>query len=145
MVDERDLIILSALRKDSKMSSRKLAKLVGLPTSTVYRCVRRMERDGIITGYHVAVDFEKIGKPVGVMIFVNVAEGKEYIPIAKIRQALKKHGEIMELLTVHGSEFDLVAKVRLDSLKSLTPFLERVRNIEGLEDVSCSIISQELI
>jgi DNA-binding Lrp family transcriptional regulator len=145
MMDERDLIILNALRMDSKVSTRSLARKVNLPVSTVYRRIKKMEEDGVITGYHAQVDFEKVGRPIGVMVLIDVAEGKEYAPMKEIKTALKKHGEINELLTVHGMDFDLVAKVRLDSLKSVTPFLERVRNIEGLEDVSCAIISQELV
>jgi DNA-binding Lrp family transcriptional regulator len=144
MLNEKDLIILNELRKDSKISSRSLAKRVGLPISTVYRRVKNMEEKGIITGYHASVDFEKIGKPVGVLILINLAEGKEFIPIDEIRNHLQKSGEIMDLMTLHGGSFDLMAKVRLSDLDSITPFLEKIRNIEGIEEVSCTIISQEL-
>ena len=89
-------------------------------------------------------DFKKIGKPVGVLILLNLTEGREYIPIDKVRQELKNIGEILEILTVHGGDFNLIAKVRLADLNTVTPFLENIRNIEGIEEVSCAIISQDL-
>lgn len=145
MIDERNLIILNELRKNSKASSRSLAKKVGLPISTVYRRIKDMEKKGIITGYHASVDFEKVGKPVGALILINVAEGKDYIPIDKIKEELKNAGEIIEILTLEGGNIDVIAKVRLSSLKTLNPFLETIRSIEGIEEVSCAIICEESI
>jgi len=144
-MDEKDMIILAQLRKNAKLSSRALAKRVGLPISTVYRRIRKMEDAGVITGYHAEVDFDKIGKPVGILVMINLAEGREFIPIDKIKQELRRMGEILELMTVHGGNFDLLARVRLASLKTITPFLERVRNIEGIEEVSCVLVSEKLV
>ncbi len=144
-IDEKDMIILAQLRKNAKLSSRALAKRVGLPISTVYRRIRKMEDAGVITGYHVEVDFDKVGKPVGILVMINLAEGREFIPIDKIKQELRRMGEILELMTVHGGNFDLLARVRLASLKTITPFLERVRNIEGIEEVSCVLVSEKLV
>jgi DNA-binding Lrp family transcriptional regulator len=39
---------------------------------------------------------------------------------------------------------DIIAKVRLPNLKNLSSFLETIRSIEGIEEVSCSIVAEEL-
>ena len=144
MIDERDLIILNELRKNAKISSRSLAKKVGLPVSTVYRRIKNLEQRGIIKGYHAEINFEKVGKPIASLVFINLAEGRDYMPIEKIKEELKQIGEIIEILTLQGGSFDLIAKVRLSDLKTLTPFMERIRQIEGIEEVSCSIINEEM-
>jgi len=144
MLDERDLIILNELRKNAKLSSHSLAKKVGLPISTVHRRIKRMEKEGIIKGYYASVDFEKIGKPIEALILINLAEGKEYIPLDQIKKELKNIGEIMEILTLQGGNVDIIAKVRLPNLKNLSSFLETIRSLEGIEEVSCSIVAEEL-
>ncbi|MEM5834868.1 MAG: Lrp/AsnC family transcriptional regulator [Candidatus Aenigmatarchaeota archaeon] len=144
MIDERDLIILNELRKNARLSSRALAKKVGLPISTVHRRIKRMEKEGIIKGYYAAIDFEKIGKPIEALILINLAEGREYIPLEQIKKELKGIGEIMEILVLQGGNIDLITKVRLPNLKNLSSFLENIRKLEGIEEVSCSIVAEEL-
>jgi Lrp/AsnC family leucine-responsive transcriptional regulator len=144
MVSERDIIILNELRRNAKLSSRSLAKKVGLPISTVYRRIKEMEENGIIKGYHAIVDFDKVGKPVGVLLLINLAEGREFIPIGQIKEELRKKGDLLQVLTVHGGEIDMIARVRLKSLNEITPFLEKIRDIEGIEEISCLIETEEL-
>ncbi|MEM5793914.1 MAG: Lrp/AsnC family transcriptional regulator [Candidatus Aenigmatarchaeota archaeon] len=144
MIDERDLFILNELRKNARLSSRALAKKVGLPISTVHRRIKRMEKEGIIKGYYAAIDFEKIGKPIEALILINLAEGREYIPLEQIKKELKGIGEIMEILVLQGGNIDLITKVRLPNLKNLSSFLENIRKLEGIEEVSCSIVAEEL-
>jgi DNA-binding Lrp family transcriptional regulator len=103
-----------------------------------------MEKEGIIKGYYASIDFEKIGKPIEALILINLAEGKEYIPLEQIKKELKNLGEIMEILTLQGGNVDIIAKVRLPNLKNLSSFLETIRSLEGIEEVSCSIVAEEL-
>ncbi|HPU38505.1 MAG TPA: Lrp/AsnC family transcriptional regulator [Microthrixaceae bacterium] len=61
VIDAFDRVILDELRKDGRASWRELGERVGLgPTATADR-VRRMERDGVIRGYHADVDVSVLG------------------------------------------------------------------------------------
>jgi len=121
---------------------------VGLPISTVHRRIRKLEQDGVIKGYRAIIEYEKTKRPISAYLFVNVAEttpNKGHIPKAKIIDEIKKHSEVHELADVQGAKFDLVAKARFRSLKELSAFIEKLRAIEGIEELFSAIITEEIL
>ena len=61
MLDETDRRILSVLQRDARTSMRKISKEVGVSLGTVSNRVRKLEGAGVIRGYAVLLDPEKIG------------------------------------------------------------------------------------
>ena len=55
-LDRIDRKILDALQRQGRLPLTELAHEVGLSTSPVTERVRRLERAGVITGYHARVD-----------------------------------------------------------------------------------------
>jgi len=147
IMDEKDKSILQLLERDARLSSRAVAARVRLPISTVYRRIRRMEQDGVIKGYRAFLDYEKTEWPIGAFFFINIEEithGRGHIPKEEIIRGLKKFREIRELSDVQGGSFDLIVKARFGSLRELSAFTEELRSIEGIEELSTVIITQEL-
>jgi len=147
-MDEKDESILQALEKNAKLSSRAIAKKVGLPISTVHRRIRKLEKDGIIKGFRAIIEYEKTKRPISAYIFINIAEtvpSKGHIPKAGIVGKLLKYHEIQELADVQGSNFDLVTKARFATLRELSSFVEELRAIEGVEELFSAIITEEII
>lgn len=145
MLDQKDLVILSQLKKNAKFSSRSLAKVSGLPISTVHRRIRKLEKEGIIKGYTVLVDYAKLGKPVEVLFFINLEEvipGKGHIPMSNVRGEIKKLDDVVEISSVEGGNFDLIGKARIDNLSNVTQLMEKLRSIEGIDEVSCVIVAE---
>jgi DNA-binding Lrp family transcriptional regulator len=144
MVDERDLIILNMLRKNARLSSRSLAKKLGLPVSTVHRRIKKLEKNGIITGYRASLNFEKLGRGVEVLVFVNIAEIEleaRRVPIEEIKNEIKKLEDVVEIFSVEGKDFNLIVRARLKNIKQITPFVEKVRNIKGVEEASSTLVT----
>jgi len=56
---ERNILI--ALQKDGKLSNVELSKTVGLSPSPCLARVKRLEKQGYITGYSAQVDPHKLG------------------------------------------------------------------------------------
>lgn len=145
MVDQKDLVILDQLKKNAKFSSRSLAKISGLPISTVHRRIKKLEKEGIIKGYTVLVNYEKLGKPVEVLFFINLEEvipGKGHIPMLNVKKEIKKIDDVVEIFTVEGGNFDLIGRARIGNLNNVTQLMERFRNIEGIDEVSCAIVTE---
>ena len=69
--DVTDTAILSALQADARLTVAQLAERVRLSTSPAWRRVKRLENDGLITGYHAAISRRGLGW--GVLAFVSVA------------------------------------------------------------------------
>lgn len=67
-MDSIDIRIVAQLQRDSSLSQRALADLVGLSQNALWRRLRILERDGVITGYAARIDPVKVG--VGLVVFV---------------------------------------------------------------------------
>ena len=69
-------MILRELLIDSRQSYREIAKKVGVSVGTALLRIKRMEKDGVIKGYSVMLDYEKIGYELTVIIEVSVSKGR---------------------------------------------------------------------
>ena len=68
MLDDKDRAILNELEKDSRRSTKSIAKDLNIPRATVHERIRRMMERGIIKGFTVVPDFGKLGEPVTAFI-----------------------------------------------------------------------------
>ena len=59
-LDRTDLVILRELQNDGRLSNLELSKRVNLSATPCLNRVKRLERDGVITGYGAFVDPEKL-------------------------------------------------------------------------------------
>jgi len=64
--------ILAELQEDARIHFSELGRRVGLSTPAVIERVHRMEEAGLITGYRVEIDRQKVGLPVSAFIRVRV-------------------------------------------------------------------------
>ena len=64
--------ILAELQEDARIHFSELGRRAGLSTPAVIERVHRMEEAGIITGYRVEIDRQKVGRPVCAYIRVRV-------------------------------------------------------------------------
>ncbi|WP_144864365.1 Lrp/AsnC family transcriptional regulator, partial [Hyella patelloides] len=62
-LDETSWQLLQALQEDARLSYAELGRRVSLSPPAVAERVRKMEEIGIITGYRVEINAEKIGLP----------------------------------------------------------------------------------
>lgn len=71
-VDQR---ILSELAHDGRMSWRELGERVHLAPTSVADRVRRLEREGVITGYRAVIDPGAVGRSLRAVIDLSLAPG----------------------------------------------------------------------
>lgn len=70
-LDETSWQLLQALQEDARLSYAELGRRVSLSPPAVAERVRKMEEIGIITGYRVEINAEKIGLPITALIALN--------------------------------------------------------------------------
>ncbi|PVX24305.1 MAG: hypothetical protein CW716_10325 [Candidatus Bathyarchaeum sp.] len=147
-MDEKDDAIIRLLERRAGASNRSLSKIVGLPISTTHRRIKKLEKQGVITGYKALINYEKTNRPIGAFIMINLGEhipGVGHIPKNKIFDVLSKFEEIEEIIELQAATYDVVAKARLPTLKKLSSLMEKVRSIEGIEEASAAIIIEETV
>lgn len=147
-LDEKDEAIIRVLERKAGLSNRSLAKMVGLPISTVHRRVKKLEREGVIIGYKALVNYEKTTTPIGAFLLINLAEvipGRGHIPKKDIINTIRKFEEIEEIIELQTAHFDLAIRARFQSLRKLSAFIEELRSIEGIDETSSAIITEETV
>lgn len=60
-LDSEDHLILKHLTEDPMMSVRDLGEIVGLHHSSVHQRIKRLEENGVVSGWAYQVDFERLG------------------------------------------------------------------------------------
>jgi DNA-binding Lrp family transcriptional regulator len=148
IMDKKNEAIVRVLSRKAGFSSRTLSKMLKIPISTVHRRIKKLEHDGVIRSYKALIDFEKTPWPIGALLMVNLAEvipGKGHIPKKDIIESLSRFNEIEEIIEVQATVFDLIIKARFESLREQSDFVEELRNIEGIEELSSAIIIEEKI
>ena len=145
--DRIDRKILDCLQREGRISMTELAERVGLSASPCTERVRRMEREGVITGYHARVSPEALGKTLLVFVEIKLS-AKSGDVFEKVRRELLHMPEVMECHLVSG-DFDYLVKFRLrgmgeyrhllgDILKKL-PVAAESRSYVVMEEVKESL------
>jgi Lrp/AsnC family leucine-responsive transcriptional regulator len=113
-LDRIDRQILDILQRDGRIAITDLAARVNLSTTPCSERVKRLERDGVITGYHARVDPAALEKPL--LVFLNIKlSAKSGDVFERVREELLLVPEIMECHLVSG-DFDYLVKARLSEM-----------------------------
>ena len=137
MVEEIDRRIVSLLSRNGRMSFTELARQAGLSVSAVHQRVRRLETDGVITGYVALCDPEVIGLPL--TAFVSI---KPFDPAAPddVPQRLSALSAIEACHSVAGEE-NYILKVRVSSPAALEDLLQQIRSIASVSTRTTIVLS----
>lgn len=110
-LDRIDHKILDILQRQGRISNTDLAEQVGLSMSPCSERVRRMEREGVITGYHARISPEALGRTLLIFVEITLASKSDEV-FDKVRKELLHMPEVQECHLVSGS-FDYLVKARL--------------------------------
>jgi DNA-binding Lrp family transcriptional regulator len=72
VLDRTDRAIIAALQKNARSSNKELAARVGIAPSTCSERMRRLEQEGVFTGFHASVDPRVLGIGLQAMIAVRL-------------------------------------------------------------------------
>ena len=123
-IDRIDRKILERLQREGRMAMTELAERVGLSTSACTERVRRMERDGVIQGYHARVNPEALGR--SLLVFVELTlSSKSAEVFSKMRDELLLEPRVLECHLVSGT-FDYLVKVRLSAMREYRDLLGQI-------------------
>ena len=121
-MDNTDVRILECLRKNARINASDIADKVNLSASTVSDRIRKLETSGIIRGYTVVLDPQKLNKDIMALITVAIED--------------PKFNEGFE----NAVSFDYLLKVITDNTKSLESVLNYIKGIAGVGKTVTNIV-----
>lgn len=136
-MEEIDRKIVSLLSRNGRMSFTELARQAGLSVSAVHQRVRRLETDGVITGYVALCDPEVIGLPLTAFV-----SAKPFDPSAPddLPEKLRGLAAIEACHSVAGEE-NYILKVRVASPVDLENLLQKIRTIASVSTRTTVVLS----
>lgn len=101
-LDRFDIAILRELQADARISNAELAQRVGLSPAPTWRRVRRLEEQGVITGYRAEIDRRRIG--LGVLAFVRIDADRHAASATQaLEDAIRARPEVIACHYISGS------------------------------------------
>lgn len=140
-LDDLDWNILQLLQSNANQTYTKMGKQLKVAHSTVYERIKRMEEQGIIKKYTVAVDLEKVGKKHITAIMTVFTDPKETEEVAKKLSEMK---EVVEVDTSLSEELLIIAKVVAEDQEKLHSLIaNKVVPLAGVLRIRTSIITKK--
>lgn len=113
-LDRIDYQILDILQKQGRIAISELASLVNLSTTPCSERVKRLERDGIITGYHAHLNPAYVERSLLVFLEIKLS-AKSGDVFDRIAVNLSEIPEVLECHLISG-DFDYLVKARLKEM-----------------------------
>lgn len=141
LVDDKDLAIIDELKKDSRLSEKKLAKLTRIPMTTVHNRVRKLVDGGVITRYTIRLDGAKLGLPIVAFVMVRASAKADQ---KKLLHYVSAKPEVSEAAMITG-EFDILFKARVASMEDLNRLVVQDLRRSELVSETRTMISYETV
>lgn len=123
-LDKIDMKIIQLLQHNARMSIADLADKVGLSATPIKERMRRLQDQGVITGYHAKINPHLIGQ--GLLVFVEIKlKDKSASLFAEFKRDVLRISQIMECHLVSG-EYDYLIKVRLPDMSAYRNMLGNI-------------------
>jgi Lrp/AsnC family transcriptional regulator for asnA, asnC and gidA len=135
-LDATDLRLLRLLSRDARLSQRSLAREMNMSAPAIAERIARLERQRVITGYGVRVDWSALGYQTTVYLTITAVPGYQ---LGLVMDELAEIPEIDEVLLVTGP-FDMLVRMRARDERHLRDLLlNHIWQIEGIQRTETSI------
>jgi Lrp/AsnC family transcriptional regulator, leucine-responsive regulatory protein len=138
-----DRMILTVLQREGRITNLELADRIGLsPTATSER-MRRLLKEGLVTGFGARLDPHRLG--FGLLVFVEVLLDKATPDIFdRFAAAVNRAPEVLECHMVAGG-FDYLVKTRVRDMAAYRDFLGKVLlTLPGVRETRIYAVMEEV-
>lgn len=142
-LDRIDLKILDILQREGRISVTELAERVSLSATPCSDRIKRMEREGVIAGYHARVNPAALGKNLLVFLEIKLS-AKSGDVFDKVKKELLYVPEVMECHLVSG-DFDYLVKARLTEMNEYRRLLgEILKRLPASAESRSYVVMEEI-
>ena len=138
MFDDLDLLLIQELQRDARISISQLARQLGHPIPTIRDRIKRLERNGVITGYKAVIDPVKIGFSLKALIQISVD-----VAVRSSEEFLNELGKVVEVESAFlvSGEFEAVILVHARSVEDLRRIVyDEIPRIPGVSGTNTMLV-----
>ena len=128
-MDATDRKLVKYLQENARYSLKQLSEKVHLSSPAVAARIEKLQREGIITGFHADINLDKIGY--SILSFINV---EMYSPKEKpaLIQLIEGEPSVLECHIVSGS-YTMLLKAAFQSTPDLERFISKLQRFGSTE------------
>ena len=127
-MDQTDLKLISLLEENARMPLKSLAEKVFLSSPATAARIKRLEEEGIITGYGVRVNRTRLGFPITAFIHLDLTPDQKSVFYPFVRAC----PSVLECSCITG-RYSMLLKVAFPSTEELDTFINRLHNFGPTE------------
>jgi len=128
-IDKLDHQILSILMRNVKIPYTEIAKKLQVSGGTIHVRMKKLEESGIVNGYHLSVNPEKLGYDITAFLGIYLDKSSHYTSAI---QGLEKINEIVSAHYTTGL-YNIFTKVVCRDTNHLRDVLHAIQEIPGIQ------------
>ena len=126
-LDRTDRAIIRSLERDARMSLRSVAEEIGVSLGTVSNRLKRLEDTGVVKGYRVEIDPDKVGWGLTVVVGLRIEKGR----LLELQRLIAEDSRVLGVYDVTG-EFDSMILARAKDRSDLDDLSKTVLSMDGI-------------
>lgn len=138
-LDEIDKKILTKLQEQGKITNIQLSNEVGLSPAPTLERVKKLEKNGIIEGYHAKVNHTNVGLGIEAVIMINLVRQMENA-IIDFKNGIQKVPEIIDCYQITG-QWDYMIKVVVKDIPAFERLIaEKLSKMEQISQMQSMVV-----
>ena len=139
MIKQKDLDILSNLRKNGRATLTSLSRKTSVPISTIYDRLKLYTEKNLVKKYVTLLDYALLGYNTRANIIVKAKKEKK----EELREFLENHPHVNSLYKINN-KYDFQIEVIFRNIKDLEEFLEQMEEKFGVKAQEVFYVIEEL-
>lgn len=121
VLDNIDIKLLNFLQQDSKQTNKELSNKLNLSVTAVYERIKKLEREGVVSGYVALVDKTIIDKDFVAFCHIKLIQhSQDYV--VKFEREVANLQEVVECYHISG-DYDYLLKVIVGDMEAFREFM----------------------
>lgn len=134
-LDAGDRKLIALLKEDARLSTAALARALGVARTTVVERLKRLQKNGIVSGYTVRLHPRVQGRMfrVHVLLEVDAKRGEAVV------KGLREIAQVRAVYSISGA-FDSLAFVEGESTEEIDQVLDAIGALAGVVSTQSSLV-----
>jgi DNA-binding Lrp family transcriptional regulator len=132
--DTIDQQILAELRQNCRRSYREIAAKIGMSPAALIERIKRLEQEGIVTGYSANFDYQALGYDFMAILQISINGD-----LLKIQENIARLSGVAAVYDTTG-QYDSVAILMCRSRQELSALVKKILKMNGVEKTNTNMV-----